>query len=128
VAKSWSHRTATQNEKASPANINSTKNTTTTIGEHNPNPGPKMIEISYSFRGYTDSDFLAQLQAGELPLLIQPCSNPIGVSFLLIEERETRLPENAQLQTQTLAARTTPAQTKTAAPLAPKTTKTKRKP
>lgn len=48
--------------------------------------GLQVVEISYTYRGHTDSDFLARIHGEELPLLIVP--GLVGVGFGFVEEQE----------------------------------------
>ena len=39
------------------------------------------MEVSYTYRGHEDFDFLARLHGEELPLLIQPSSGIVGAGL-----------------------------------------------
>ncbi|KPI44277.1 uncharacterized protein AB675_8833 [Cyphellophora attinorum] len=48
--------------------------------------GTQVVEVSYTYRGHSDSDFLARLHGEEMPLLIVP--GLVGAGFGLVEEAE----------------------------------------
>jgi hypothetical protein len=53
--------------------------------------GIKVFEVSYTFRGHEDSDFLARLHGEELPLLIQ--TSIVGAGFGLVEVSPEEIPD-----------------------------------
>ena len=59
-----------------------------------PHPsGIKVIEVSYTYRGHEDGDFLARLHGEELALLITPSSSIVGAGFGLVEVRSDEIPD-----------------------------------
>jgi hypothetical protein len=48
--------------------------------------GTQVVEVSYTYRGHSDSDFLARLHGEEMPFLIVP--GLVGAGFGLVEELE----------------------------------------
>ena len=57
--------------------------------------GLKVVEVSYTYRGHEDFDFLARLHGEELALLIQPSSGIVGAGFGLVEVRAEEIPDVA---------------------------------
>ncbi|KAH0844116.1 hypothetical protein AYO21_02130 [Fonsecaea monophora] len=60
----------------------------------NAGEGLKLVEVSYTFRGHEDSDFLARVQGEELPNLI--VKGLVGASFDFVPERQDQLAEDAE--------------------------------
>ena len=50
------------------------------------NGGLQVVEVSYTYRGHSDSDFLARVHGEELPLLIIP--GLVGLGFGFVEEAQ----------------------------------------
>ncbi|OAP59161.1 hypothetical protein AYL99_06459 [Fonsecaea erecta] len=53
--------------------------------------GLKLVDVSYTFRGHEDSDFLARVQGEDLPSLI--VKGLVGASFDFVPERQDELAE-----------------------------------
>lgn len=56
--------------------------------------GVKMVDVSYTFRGHEDSDFLARVQGEDLPSLIVP--GVVGASFDFVPEVVDELAEGGK--------------------------------
>ncbi|KIW88782.1 uncharacterized protein Z519_10829 [Cladophialophora bantiana CBS 173.52] len=59
--------------------------------KQNAGEGLKLVDVSYTFRGHEDSDFLARVQGEELPNLI--VKGLVGASFDFVPERQDDLVE-----------------------------------
>lgn len=64
----------------------STTAPTTASSSKDAEGGMKALEVSYTYRGHTESDFLARIHGHELPSLIVP--GLVGASFGFVEEAE----------------------------------------
>ncbi|KIX95889.1 uncharacterized protein Z520_08597 [Fonsecaea multimorphosa CBS 102226] len=56
--------------------------------------GLKLVDVSFTFRGHEDSDFLARVQGEDLPNLI--VKGLVGASFDFVPERQDELAEAAE--------------------------------
>lgn len=83
TTQAWSKQRTDEADTATATNTSSTATTK--------DFGIKVIEVSYTFRGHEDFDFLARLHGEELPLLIQP--HTIGAGFGLIEVSAEEIPD-----------------------------------
>jgi hypothetical protein len=59
--------------------------------EDNPTEGFKLVDVSYTFRGHEDSDFLARVQGEDLSSLI--VKGMVGASFDFVPQRQDDLQE-----------------------------------